>query len=890
MDDPWGSPWAASEAPPKTELARPTLPETLLSPPPRAFVGSLSSSPGQSPWGEDGEFGDWGTCGDSAFQQHPTTPRLDGSGRVSPFAWPGSTATSPGLKPLPHSRTSSIFRQSSPDPWAAESSLNNRRNTVSSLAPSIQEDAASKKDRLSREGVTRPTGLGIEIGRRDSVENEAELKEEALTKVVERELDEPLVPPVITGPQDLEKSTAKSILNNDVQETSPRPSSTFSHTSSREIDRQDSPITSIDEDTKSRRHGLSRKPSKVQELVGMYNGLAKATTGELQSVDKQDITRRGKSAEGSPNPNTARREDDDVGDFGDFKDPGQGDEDSRPGTSAASAVSDRSSTPKAAGEDNVPQIPAIMDTEPQSPPPKATSAMKELVDKFGPINFHVDLGALDKLSPPAESDEEREGHTEVPDRLVTDSFTSISERKAWYRISRFGSVRKHDSGDEENYHRVTWSNSEARDETLKIVRRWMEEDSYTGRAILGGSKRTSVFNWDSNAAPIDLNTIFGRKSAHSRTSSVQQPRDSTASSIRSIGSPSVPVTVSRTSVSSLNPNEMPSTPVASFGWSSNVHESPKADKKTSTEKSRYSLEPPSRPSVSTLSASVTASSPIQPPQPPQQQTGMGDKASGDDDDDWGEMVSSPEVETHPSIEGIISASTESSQPQKQLQDIPVPQTPADIDPWTFADLSVFEVPASVSKPSQAGDYPEKASSSPPAARKSQPQRQPHDIPIPETPADNPCTFGDFSVFEAPVGASKVSASLEKAPSSPPAAQKSQPQKLQHDILIPQTPAGNLWDLGELSVFEVSAGASKAGDPVERAPSFPPTAGPEPHDAGVSATVTVPSVTSSVRMTETPLPAPKAVLGPIEDTGAQLGHDEIVRRIVQDLPDLSYMLR
>ncbi|RYP61085.1 hypothetical protein DL771_010261 [Monosporascus sp. 5C6A] len=835
MDDAWGSPWAASDAPPKTELAQPTLPETLLSPPPRAFVGSLSSSPGQSPWAEDGGFGDWGTWGDSALQQHPTTPRLDGSGRASPFAWPGSTATSPGLKPLPRSRTSSIFRQSSPDPWAAESSLNNRRDTVSSLAPSIQ-DAGSKKDRWSREGVTRPTGLGIETGRCDFVGNEAGLKEEASTKVAEHELEKPLVPPVITETRDLEKPTAKSMLNNDVQEISPRPSSTFSHASSREIDRQDSPITSIDEDTKCRRRGLSRKPSKVQELVGLYNGLAKAATEEIQPADKQDITRRVKSAEGSPNPNTARREDDDGADFGDFEDAGQEDESSMPGSSAGSAVSDRSSTPKAAGEDDVPQTPAINATEPQSPPPKTTSAMKELVDKFGPINFDIDLGALDKLSPPVVSDGEPEGHAEVPDRLVTDSFTSISERKAWYRISRFGSLRKHDLGDEENYHRVTWSNSEARNETLRIVRRWMEEDSYTGRAILGGSKRTSVFNWDSNAAPIDLNTIFGRKSVHSRTSSVQQPRDSTTSSAHSVGSPSAPVTAPRASFSSPNPSEMPSTPIASFGWSSNVHESPKVDKTISAEKSRYSLEPPSRPSVSTLSARVTAPSAIQLHQPPQQQTSIDDEASDDDDEDWGEMVSSPALEMRHSIEGIIAVTAEKSHPQNQPQDIPVPQTPAVFDPWTFADLSVFEVPASVSKPSQASD------------------------------------------------------ALDKVPSSPPAAKKSQPQKLSQDIPIPQTPAGNPWDFGDLSLFETPAGASKAGDSPERVPSFPPTAGPEPRDTDMSAAATVLSVASPVQRAETPLPAPKAVLGPIEDTGAQRGQDEIVRRIVQDLPDLSYMLR
>ncbi|RYO73749.1 hypothetical protein DL766_000575 [Monosporascus sp. MC13-8B] len=886
MDDPWGSPWAASDAPPKTELARPTLPETLLSPPPRAFVGSLSASPCQSPWAEDGGFGEWETWADSASQQHPTTPRLDGSGRASPFGWPASTATSPGLKPLPRSRTSSIFRQSSPEPWAAESSLNNRRNTVASLAISIQEDEGPKMGRLSEGGVTQLTGLGIEPGKSNLVENGAELKGEAVTKDAEHEIGERSVPPIITEPQELEKSAVKSILNNDVQETSPRPSSTFSRTSNREMDRQDSPITSIDEDTKSRRQGLSRKPSKVQELVGMYNGLAKTTTEELQSVDRQDITRRGERAEGSRDPNTAGREVDDGADFGDFEGAGRGEDGSRPGSSAASAVSGRPSTAKVAGEDEVPHAPVINATEPQSPPPKTKSAMKELVDKFGPINFDVDLEALDKLSPPVQSDEEPGGHAELPDRLATDSFASISERKAWYRISRFGSMRKHDSGDEDNYHRVTWSNSEARSETLKIVRRWMEEDSYTGRPVLGGSKRTSVFNWDSNAAPIDLNTIFGRKPAvHSRTSSAQQPRDSTASSMHSIGSPSVPVTASRASISSLNPSEMPSTPVASFGWSSNVHESPKVDKTISAEKSRYSIEPPRQAPVSTLGARVKAPSPIRPG------TSVGDEVSDDEEEDWGEMVSSPQVETHPSIEGIVSATAEDSRAQKQPQDTPTSQTPARTNPWTFGDLSVFEAPTSTSKPAQAGDHPEKASSShPPTAGKSQPQRQPHDIPIPQTPADNPCTFGDLSVFEAPVSSSRANDPLEKAHSSTPAAQKSQPPKLPRDIPIPQTPVGNPWDFGDLSVFEAPAGAPKAGNPLEKASSFPPTAGPEPHGTDMSAAVTVPSVAPPGQKTGALLPAPKAVLGPIEDTGAQREQDEIVRRIVQDLPDLSYMLR
>src|SRR6478609_5242817 len=71
------------------------------------------------------------------------------------------------------------------------------------------------------------------------------------------------------------------------------------------------------------------------------------------------------------------------------------------------------------------------------------------------------------------------------DVIIDDSFTSISERKAWYLMSRPGSMRKHNLGDDENYVRVGWGNSQVREQAIRIVRRWMEEDSITGRVVLG---------------------------------------------------------------------------------------------------------------------------------------------------------------------------------------------------------------------------------------------------------------------------------------------------------------------------------------------------------------------------------------------------------------------
>ncbi|KAK7745657.1 hypothetical protein SLS62_009698 [Diatrype stigma] len=772
MDDPWGSPWAtASDPASRNELAPPpSPPKALLSPPPRAFVGSASVSPSQSPWAEDGGFGEWpgtdltqskknlaewGVWGDAPLQQPQFAPKHDGSGRASPLAWPSrpsSTATSPGLKPLPRSRTSSIFRQPSPDPWAAELSMRHRRDTFSSFSLSVHEPEEDVPQ-LSRSNTE---GCSARLAK------EFKLEEDAGADTAKHETQS-RVSPINTNSQNPARPTKKSTLN-EIHEDSPRPSSTFSHPSSQDIDRQDSPITSIDEDSKTRLQTTSRKTSgNAQELAGRNDDITKTT------------------AVGTPP--TERREDDNVpAGFGNSEDVEQEDEVPGPNTVPTLAPSARPSTPRGHAGDTVPQTSTPKSPEVPSPLAKATSAaIEQLLEKFGPIQFDVDPIAADKLFPPVdETRNENGGHIEVPDRVITDSFASISERKAWYRMSRHGSKRKHDLGDDENYHRVMWSTSEVHGETLKIVRRWMEEDSYAGRAILGGSKRTSAFNWDSTAAPVDLNTIFGRRSSlQSRTSSIQQ-RNSTTSSIYSVGPPSAPTTAPRASTSSLNTSEVPSTPVAGFGWSSTITESPEMDAAVSTAKTRYSIEPPPNRSVpSTPMGRGKVSSPIQPPQPLVNKVDTMPE-DDEDDDDWGEMVSSPQVGTHPSIDQIVSTPV-TSQPLQSQQELPVASSVGSpvADSWAFADLSVLEAPIG-----------------------------------------SPVEQSNFSPITTP------------------------------------------------SEAELSASTTRV-HPVPISPS---------------------SVHSPARVAEAS--PPKAVLGPIEEASSEREQeqDEVVRRIVQNLPDLSYMLR
>lgn len=92
-----------------------------------------------------------------------------------------------------------------------------------------------------------------------------------------------------------------------------------------------------------------------------------------------------------------------------------------------------------------------------------------------------------------------------------DPIFSTSARKAWYRVTRKQTMREYNHGEnDDNYIRVTWTNSHVRAEVHKVVSRWAREDRISGT---GPGARAS-FYWDT-PAPAESQAHFG----HLRTQS-----------------------------------------------------------------------------------------------------------------------------------------------------------------------------------------------------------------------------------------------------------------------------------------------------------------------------------------------------------------------------------
>jgi hypothetical protein len=234
-----------------------------------------------------------------------------------------------------------------------------------------------------------------------------------------------------------------------------------------------------------------RRSSKIQHLVTMYNGLErKASTSTLKPVPDDAATEKDAATE---DMSSSGDEDDDFGDFEDesseiaieeFKEPQKA-----AGTQLPPDVHDSSEA--MAGQD------ATRHTKTEAP--VFTLDLSILDDLFGP-------DAIKAPTEPAESDS---------NIVNVEDFSSMEQRKTWYRISRYGSMRKHDTGNDENYVRIKWPDSQIRTETLKVVSRWMNEDRMVGGTGLGlpGSRPGSLFGWGeaSTSGPIDLSAIWGSK-------------------------------------------------------------------------------------------------------------------------------------------------------------------------------------------------------------------------------------------------------------------------------------------------------------------------------------------------------------------------------------------
>ncbi|EGX94797.1 hypothetical protein CCM_03068 [Cordyceps militaris CM01] len=244
--------------------------------------------------------------------------------------------------------------------------------------------------------------------------------------------------------------------------------------------------------------------------------------------------------------------------------------------------------------------------------------------------YPIDLQHLDALFPSSAPSCARP--EPVSDVIIHDSYTTTSERKTWYRVS---ATRPRDDADA--YRRVTWAASTAvRPRTLRIVRRWMEEDSIAGRVVLGsrggGAGGTtigaSMFNWDSSEPVVEIGELLRQQRA--------------GHGMHRSG------------------NGAPVTPA--LGSSADIPKSPWEEDELATQEGKRTsadlMPPPPAPEGSAEAAAVANRS-----EPARLEPASANAdEEGDDEDDWGEMVSSPVVDASPAFASLSALAGTQSTP------------------------------------------------------------------------------------------------------------------------------------------------------------------------------------------------------------------------------------
>ncbi|KAL5425222.1 hypothetical protein PMIN04_002719 [Paraphaeosphaeria minitans] len=287
-------------------------------------------------------------------------------------------------------------------------------------------------------------------------------------------------------------------------------------------------------------------------------------------------------------------------------------------------------------------------------------------------NFVLDSRLLAELFPPVKNSLPTE---EAPD----DPVSSTSTRKAWYRITRKQTMREYNTGAvDDNYIRVTWKTSHTKTEAVKTVARWVNEDRIAGR---GPGARASFF-WDSPHSPTDKRASFA--SLHSRNTSTasaskpvrpvsqglpplstdvsaafdwSSPSSATRRAPENAGlrSTSSPLAAKHSAITKL---QRQSGRAVSMDLSSSPRYTA-SHRRTSTATDIYNSPSAVTPSITpieappTFSPIVPASAPSTEQSDPWASLGALDTSAPpkppspvlDDDDEWGEMIESPAVST-----------------------------------------------------------------------------------------------------------------------------------------------------------------------------------------------------------------------------------------------------
>ncbi|KAG0646618.1 hypothetical protein D0Z07_7502 [Hyphodiscus hymeniophilus] len=890
MDDPWGSsPWAdENELPVAATKVRDDAED--IDARPKTPVIASTSGPGvnaDSPWNdEDDGFGEWAAvpavgevkdggmgldgAGDAWEDRETDNGTIntkkndfDGLSWNDDMSVQGDTNSrvSPSLLPI----SQAPVRPPSPDPWAVETTLNHGHGDDTHGLETSKQVAEIK------EGMVEDGLLG------GITEPLQEINAETLTELLPENTETTPTTRTLNG-SDVEQShvdwqkfeaeptetTEETREGHDAGEESPRSSSSPSDQSHHDEIVTESPRTSLDEEP--RRIQVSRKvSSKIQDRVEHFDGLARQVDDiaivPSRSRSRSETPSLGKNQTSvdheEPLEGARKTEDDDdeFGDFGDFED----------GESEAQEVMEvkleRPMTPIQA------QIQPASSPASKCPSSHNSSPQSRYVKKdFGPVEFTVDTTILEKFYSQAGGDALQDVPTEnvfIMDSIPYDSFHTLEERKTWYRVSRYGSMRKHNSGDDDNYVRVTWPQSQIREQTLTTVGRWMEEDRISGRVVLGGgSKGSSIFGWnDPNAPAVPLASAFGAKQGRGPTP-ISSPADPThevprewpkglvrdGSRSKSRSSPEARRNSTKSGSISESHKDSPQAPLASFGWNARPETTgqkaiplSKEPPQAAAVNANLALSPRQSTSTGPRLINSTIVIPVD-----DSQTRTNSALSGehllpistsnlgavppilsalsnvdDDDDEWGEMIASPVASTAPVISSLQVLQHKKSQslneafpsPYAQPKDsaISLQSLPSHKSPTSFDDILVPQSRNS----SGLKSYPSPSSMFSASASFVTPVNQILPSPVTSTTSNHdPWASADFSFFDSHV------------PVSEPA-----PKPVL--VAVPK--------------------------PMPKAVSF----------------AKAPPAPSSLRHGK---------------TRQEMEQDEIVSRIVKSLPDLSYMLR
>ncbi|EGS17574.1 uncharacterized protein CTHT_0069090 [Thermochaetoides thermophila DSM 1495] len=625
MDDPWGSPWATTNSP-KDQTS--TLPHKSDIAPPHTFI-SPSPSPRlhedlkQSPWdSDDAGFGEWAGRSDEPLGhsvwnngwEEPcakltSTPHGDRApDAANRFSWAALVATPKGPNDL-HLLSAAL------DPWAIDEAVE-KALADKIIAPEFVRTASPVQASPS----SFDTQLRGTMNRQslDLVESSGKSKDQYILGSVSGH-------PLTGGQSAAERegqSSGQSLENTD-----------------REDERQDYPIAPADDDAGSLRPALPKSSGKVQELVVKFDGLARAAIEEHLAIQQHRIRSR------SPADSRMLSGVADDTEFGDFEDADQKD---LALASDCAQMSEASTTLKS---------------------PNSSTATAAAAANPDALNFSVDFSLVDKLFkvPMKRSSAMSVMNADIPDRIIEDNFRELSQRRTWYRISRLGSCRRHAAADDDSYRRVLWRSSVVHNETIKIVRRWMEEDSLIGRATLGGGKtQKNMFGWDSPAEPVTLDEVFRKPKSHSTMRCLQLPSANVLS--RSGSGDDSPHKLGHCSSGSVGSG------VVAFSWSTtspmqSTHGAVNAtqagissdsavsvDEVPDASSTLDSISPAALPSRQTLSSATALTPPSITNYSPRPDKLNPKSEHDDDNEEWGDMVSSPAA-SNPTVNSLNASWT-----------------------------------------------------------------------------------------------------------------------------------------------------------------------------------------------------------------------------------------